>query len=196
MSTSYKNITGKRIALLAATEQPLFHSADLAVLLGIKNANTLRVTLHRLTCAEILHRIQRGLYSLLPPKKIDPILLGSACLHRFSYLTTESVLRDEGIILQSMDVTTFVSGVSRRFEVQGHRFVSRRLHARFLHNQQGIQRSRGILRATPERAIADMLYLDPWYHFDRPVNWARVRALQEKIGYPFTPHRYADPERT
>jgi len=178
--------------MLAATEQTLFHAGDLAVLLGIHNANTLRVTLHRLTEASVLHRIQRGLYSLIPPENIDPVLLGSACLHQFAYLTTESVLRDEGYILQSLDTLTFVSGVSRRFEILGHRVISRRLHARFLHNQEGIQRSGGVLRATAERAIADMLYFDPWYHFDHTIDWKTIRALQEKIGYPLTHHRYAD----
>lgn len=196
MSTSSKYISGRRIARLAATERRLFHTDDLAVLLGIQNPNTLRVTLSRLVRAGILHRVQRGLLSMLPLGKIDPAELGEACLHRFCTLTTESVLHDEGYILQSVDAVTFVSDVSRRFEILGHRFVSRRLHARFLQNLQGIGRGMGVLRATPERAIADMLYFDPWYHFDRPVPWARVRALQEEIGYPLTPHRYADSART
>lgn len=192
IGTSSKNISAKRIALLAATEQKLFHTNDLALLLTIESANTLRVTLHRLTRAGILHRIQRGLYSILPPEKIDPILIGSAVLHRSSYLTTESVLRDEGYILQSIDVITFASGVSRKFAVMGHRTISRRLHPRFLQNMSGIRRSGGVLRADPDRAIADMLYFDPWYHFDKPVDWDRVSALQKEIGYPLTSHRYAD----
>lgn len=155
--------------------------------------NTLRVTLHRLTDAGILHRVQRGLLSLLPPEKLDPIVLGSACLHRFCYLTTESVLRDEGYILQSVDAVTFASGVSRKFTVLGHRFISRRLHARFLHHPAGIQKMNGVLRATPQRAVADMLYFNPWYHFDTPVDWTQVKTLQQEIGYPLTPHRYAHP---
>lgn len=190
------NISAKRIAILASTEAPLFHTNDLALLLNIQSPNTLRVTLHRLTRAGILHRIRRGLYSILPPEKIDPLLIGSACLHRSSYLTTESVLRQEGYILQSVDAITFASSISRKFGVLGHRFISRRMHPRFLQNLQGITRSGGVLRATPERAIADMLYFDPWYHFDQPVHWGRIAALQKTIGYPLTPHRYVDPTRT
>ena len=193
MSTLSKNISGQRIALLARTGQSFFHTDDLAVLLKIRNANTLRVLLHRLTAAGILYRVQRGLYSILPPEKMDPTLLGSACLHRFAYLTTESVLRDEGYILQSGDAVTFVSDVSRRFDILGQRIISRRVHSRFLHNQEGVQWNGEIFRALPERAIADMLYFDPWYHFDRPVAWKKIRALQEHVGYPLTPQRYADP---
>lgn len=192
MSTSSSNISARRIALLAGTEQPLFHTGDLATLLGIRNRNTLRVTVHRLVRAGILHRIQRGILSILPPEKIDPVLLGIACLHRYAYLTTESVLRDEGFILQSVQAFTFVSGVSRRFDCAGHHFVSRRLHPRFLHHHEGIIQTGGIFRATLERAVADMLYFDPVYHFDHPVDWEKIRALQEQIGYPLTPHRYVD----
>jgi predicted transcriptional regulator of viral defense system len=181
------------MALLAATEQAVFHIGDLATILGIANENTLRVTLHRLVRDGILHRIRRGLFSTIPIGKIHPVVLGNACLHRYAYLSTESVLRDEGYIVQSVDTITFVSGVSRRFEVCGQRFVSRRLHARFLHNQEGIIESGCCFRAQPERAIADMLYFDPWYHFDRPVDWDAIRVLQQKIGYPLTPHRYVDP---
>ena len=192
MSTLYKNIAAQRIAQLAVTQQPLFHADDLATLLGIQNDNTLRVTLHRLVRAGILHRVWRGLYSILPIETIDPIQLGSACLHQFCYLTTESVLRDSGYILQSVDAVTFASGVSRKFAVRDHRFVSRRLHPRFLHNAAGIRKIDGVFRATPERAIADMLYFHPQYHFDHSVDWKRVRSLQQTIGYPLTPRRYAD----
>jgi hypothetical protein len=181
--------------LLVATGETIFHMNDLATVLGIDNKNTLRITLHRLVRDGILHRIRRGLYSLIPMKRIDPLTLGRACLHRYCYLSTESVLRHQGFILQSTDVVTLVSDVSRRFTIGGQRFVSRRIAARFLQNQSGIFSGGGSFTAVPERAIADMLYFDPWYHFDRPVDWTAVRALQKEIGYPLTPHRYADSPR-
>lgn len=192
MSTLSKNISACRVALLASTGRLLFHEGDLAALFGVTNANTVRVTLHRLAQAGVLHRIQRGLYSIVPPESIDPVTLGGALLHRFCYLTTESVLQREGYILQDIGAVTFVSAASLRRQILGHRIVSRRLHPRFLHNHCGLELCGGVLQATPERAIADMLYFDPWYHFDRPVDWARVAALQRAVGYPLTPHRHAD----
>lgn len=196
MSTSYRNISGRRIARISATQHTLFHTGDLAVLFGIEDKNTLRVTLSRLARAEILHRIHRGLYSILPPEKLPPELIGAASLHRFAYLTTESVLHEEGYILQSVNATTFASSVSRKFDVLGHRFISRRIHDRFLHNPLGVRKERGIFCATAERAIADMLYFNPKYHFDRPIDWKRICALQDAIGYPLTPSRYADSKRS
>lgn len=192
MSTLSKNISAQRIAQLIATGRTLFHEGDLAALFGVTNANTVRVTLHRLARAGVLHRVQRGLYSIVPPENIDPITLGIALLHRFCYLTTESVLMREGYILQAIDAVTFVSSASLRRQIFGHRIISRRLQPRFLHNHCGLELCGGVLQATPERAIADMLHFDPWYHFDRSVNWARVASLQRAVGYPLTPHRYAD----
>lgn len=192
MSILSKNITGNRIALLAKTGHAVFHVDDLALIFGIRRAHTLRVTISRYAQSGLLHRLQRGMYSLLPPEKIDPRAIGVAGLHRFCYVSTETVLHDEGFILQSMDAVTFVSGVSRRFVLFGHRFVSRRLQERYLHHPASIAEKNGILTASPERAIADLLFFDPWYHFDRPVAWDAVRALQQEIGYPLTPHRYVD----
>lgn len=192
MSTLSSNTSGKRLAKLAAAQQVLFHTDDLALMFDIHNENTLRVTLSRYGKEGILHRIKRGLYSIIPPEKIHPHILGAACLHRFCYLGAESVLRNDGYILQSMDAITFFSDVSRRFSMLEHRFVVRQLSDRFLHNQTGIKETDGIFVASPERAIADLLYIDPWYHFDRPIDWKKIFTMQREIGYPPTPHRYVD----
>jgi hypothetical protein len=39
--------------------------------------------------------------------------------------------------------------------------------------------------ATPERAVADMLYFNPHYHLDNPgaVDFKNVKLLQQEIGY-------------
>ena len=49
---------------------------------------------------------------------------------------------------------------------------------------EGINLHGQVYEATIERAIADMLYFNPFYHFDRPIDVKKVRAMQEKIGYP------------
>ncbi|MDD5054823.1 MAG: type IV toxin-antitoxin system AbiEi family antitoxin domain-containing protein [Candidatus Peribacteraceae bacterium] len=195
MSTLSKNVTAKRIASLAATGVTLFHTADLALLFGIRNPNTLRVTISRYLRSGLLYRVHRGLYSLRTPQEIDPVTLGAACLHRYCYLSTETVLASEGFILQNIDATTFVSGVSRRFTMSGHRYVSRRLKSEFLHHPAGISMVNGVLTASPLRALADLLSFDPHYHIDHPVPWDELRTLQQTIGYPLTPNRYVDSAR-
>jgi hypothetical protein len=44
---------------------------------------------------------------------------------------------------------------------------------------------KGIFMASTERAVADMLYFNPKYHFDIPesINFDTVKSIQKEIGY-------------
>lgn len=190
MSTLKSNITANRIALLAKTGERIFHTEDLANLWNIQNKNTLRVTLKRYIDNGLIYRIYRGFYSLIPIGEIDPVLIGTRALHRFCYLSTETVLRREGYILQSVDCFTFVSSKSLRLIIGGYVFKSRQLNEQYLYNPEGVLLSDGVKIATLERAICDMLYFNPNYHFDRPIDWRKIYSMQKNIGYPITPDRY------
>ena len=157
----------------------------------IDNPNTLRVLLSRFVALGLLQRIQRGLYILGPSEKIDSLRIATSMLHRYAYVSTETVLADAGMILQSIGVITIVSSVSRQWQTVGLSIRGRRLHERFLQHPAGIILQNGVYRAGVNRGIADMLYFDPWYAFDAPVVWKKVKAMQREIGYPLTPHRYA-----
>ena len=191
MSTGKINITASRIALLSAQDEQIFHAADLANLWLIYNKNTLYTLLKRYTQAGILYRLYKGLYSLLPFQKLDPLLLGAKALHQFCYVSTETVLYREGYISQKPTAFTFLSAQSLKFKIGPHQFVSRQLSEKFLYQAAGIVEIQNVRMATPVRAIADMLYLNPHYHFDKRVNWKKIKSLQQKIGYPLTPNRYA-----
>lgn len=195
MSTLKTNITAKRLALVANQKFSLFHFKDFANLWSITNANSLRRLLKRYCDSGVLYRVQRGLYSLISPEKIEPDVLGAKVLHRYCYLTMEWILYREGYISQHSYYYTYASDLSKHFELYGHLFLSRQLNPQFLMNDAGIIRtSVGILEATLERAIADMLYYNPHFYFDRDIDWVKVRAMQEKIGYPLTPYRYDSPQ--
>lgn len=190
MSTLKNNISAQRIALLAKKREVIFHINDLANLWGITDRNTLRVTLKRYADAELLHRIYRGFYALQPLAELDPVALGAKALHQFCYLSTETILWQEGFISQAPSMYTFMSGISKEFCIGPHRFKSRKLHDRYLFQPAGLIMQDGIKQATPERAIADMLYFNPLFHFDRPVQWKKIKKTQKETGYPLTPHRY------
>lgn len=190
MSTLKSNITANRIALLAKTGERIFHTEDLANLWSVQNKNTLRVTLKRYVDNGLIYRIYRGFYSLIPIGEIDPVLIGARALHRFCYLSTETILRHEGYILQSVDYFTFISSKSLGFIIDGHKFKSRQLDEKYLYNPEGILLKDGVKVATTERAICDILYFNPNYHFDRPIDWRKIRSMQKRIGYPLTTHRY------
>ena len=171
---------------MAEKDEKIFHIRDLANLWLITDKNTLRVTLKRYTDAGILHRVYRGLYTLLPPENCDPYQLGAHALHQHCYVSTESVLFQEGYISQKVYLYTFIGETPQRLRAGPFIYRCRKLAPKYLFQSEGIVQKNGVRTATVPRAIADILYYNPRFHFDRPVDWVKINALQKKIGYPLT----------
>jgi len=186
MSTGYDNITNNRFAKLAQMGEIVFHTADLANLWQIRNKNTLYTTLKRYTQKGLLFRIYRGFYSLKKIEQINPVFLGIKALNRFAYLSAESVLAKAGIISQVSSRITLISSISKKFSIKNNFYLVRKLDDKFLFNPAGIELKGGFYQATPERAVADLLYFNPRYFFDgaKIVNWKKVKEIQEELGYP------------
>ncbi len=176
-----KNNTNNRIALLSRMGEQVFHIDDLANIWKISNINTLHTTLKRYTKQGILYRIYRGFYSLLPLESIDPYLLGVKAIHSFSYISTETVLYQQGVISQSPQYISIISKLSKRFTIGDYHYYVRQLRDGFLFQDIGIFEKDGVRFATKERAIADLLYFNPKAFFDMrlQVNWQKVKKIQK-----------------
>ena len=182
----------QRFAQLAKLGAIVFHIGDLAVLWQIKDRNTLHTTLKRYVQQGLLVRIYRGLYSLKPIEQIDPFLLGVKALHKYAYISAETILAQAGIIQQIIGQITLVSSQSKRFSIGGNHYYSRKLADQFLYNPIGINEGYGVKKATMERAAADLLYFNPYANFDAEkfINWRKIKYIQKQIGYPLTTNRY------
>lgn len=185
MSTGYNNDASGRFADLARMGETVFHARDLANLWRIGNNNTLYTTLKRYVRRGLLFRIYKGLYSLKPAGEIDPLLLGAKALHRYGYVSTETILAEAGLIQQKIGWITFASSQSKKFSIGENNFWSRKLTDKFLFHPAGIVKKDGIFVATPERAVADLLYFNPRAFFDAAhlVDWKKVKKIQKEIGY-------------
>lgn len=183
----------KRFAELARMEEVVFHSDDLANLWHITKKNTLYTTLKRYVESGLLFRIYKGFYAIKPPAEIDPLLLGVKALHNYAYVSTETILAEEGIVQQEVPAITLISSKTKRFSVADHRYYSRKLNDKFLYQPNGILTTpNGVRKATRERAIADLLHFNHHAYIDaaRLIDWKKVRALQKDLGYSLTPKRY------
>ena len=174
-----------KLNILLKHPQNLFHTKDLALLWGIKNTNTLYTTIQRYVKKGILVRIQKGFYSKIPFEQLDPIRLGMAFLHSFCYLSAENILVKEGIIFQSVPRITLISNQSKKFKIRNYLYVSRQMKDEFLFNEAGIIEKNNIKQAVLERAVADILYYNPNYHFDASnlINWKKVKKIQKEVGF-------------
>lgn len=174
-----------RITELNRLNRKVFHTKDLAVIWGIEDRNLLYKTISRYLNRGILFHIYKGLYSTVPVSDLDTLELGTAIIHRFTYLSTETVLAQAGIITQVVYDQTFISDLSKRVQVGSWSFRYRQLKDAFLFNPTGIEKQRYGFRAIPERAVADLLYYNPRYHFDVPdlIDFDLVHSIQEEVGY-------------
>jgi hypothetical protein len=175
-----------RLSKLIQLDRKLFHTADLADIWGIANRNTLYMTITRYIDRGILHPVYKGLYSIVPLAQIDPLELGKAIINRYAYLSTETILWQAGIISHKIYDYTFVSSLSKYVVVSPWLFRFRQLKDKYLFNQAGIRDQNGVLMASLERAVADMLYFNPRYRFDDPqgIDFDEVSQIQEAIVYP------------
>jgi hypothetical protein len=180
-----------RINELLKLDRKIYHTNDLAILWDISNKNTLYTTIKRYVQKGVLIPVYKGLYSTLPLSQLDPLQLGKAVIHRYTYLTTESVLAQAGVIFQAVYAVTFVSNTSKKVSVGTMSFLFRQLKEQYLNNPTGISNQNGVFVATPERAAADMLYFNPRYHFDVPENidFKKVKSIQKEVGYPIKTRR-------
>ncbi|MBU3918624.1 hypothetical protein KKC63_01825 [Patescibacteria group bacterium] len=180
-----QDIKQSKLNLLLKSPKNLFHTQDLFLLWAIDSKNTLYTTIMRYVKKGVLIRIQKGLYSKTPLGQIDPVEIGMAFLHSFSYLSTETILSQVGVISQPIPYITLISNQSKKFKIKNHFYISRQMKNAFLFNEAGIIEKNNIKQATLERAVADMLYFSPKYHFDVPksIDWDKVKEIQKIIGY-------------
>lgn len=174
-----------KINSLLKQNQTLYHTNDLALIWNIKKLNTLYTTIKRYVKKGILIPIHKGYYSTIPIDQNDPIKLGISYLHNYAYLSCESVLIKNGIIFQTSSYIILVSDRSAKFTIDSYNYFVRQLSNRYLFQTIGIENDNGIYCAVPERAIADLMYFNPNYHFDnqKAINWLKVRQIQKEIGY-------------
>jgi predicted transcriptional regulator of viral defense system len=186
MKNKANNKKQARFAQIAKLGQTMFHTRDLGNLWNTPSDNTLYTLLKRYTQQGLLFRIYKGLYSIVPIEKLDPVQLGLKALHTYAYVSCEYVLAQHGIIQQHTPAITLVSNISRTFSLNGHHYKSRKLSDKHLYNTFGITKKNGIQTATLDRAVADMLYYNKNAYFDAQskINWDNVVTIQKQIGYP------------
>ena len=157
-----------KLDILLKQSQKIYHTDDLRILWGITKPATLHQTISRLIKKGVLIKIYKGFYSTIPISNLDPIERGFRLINRFCYLSTESVLAQNGVINQSPNKITFVSNISKKITVGKNVYLYRQMADKFLYNSDGISpQPNGVLVASVSRAKSDILYFQPNYYFDK-----------------------------
>ena len=170
---------------LIKTGKKLFHTGDLALIWKIDRPATLHMRVMRYVDRGMLYPIQRGLYSVVPFDKLDPLEVAVAINHGYCYLSTETILERNGVVNRRVNCLTFVARRSKMIVWQENRFIFRKLADKYLFQTVGIVQNEDFLVASLERAAADMKYFNPKFYFDTPnlINWDKVSQIQKEVGY-------------
>jgi predicted transcriptional regulator of viral defense system len=174
-----------KIKILLQRDQRIFTISDLALLWEIDNRNTLRKSIQRYVDREILFRIYKGLYSTLPLGELDKYELGCAVSGAFSYVSGESVLAKEGLIMQDIKKITLFGKKKKEVEIGGNVYLCRYLNDKYLLNRVEIDDQKGYAIASIERALADLRYINPKFFIDNDISidQEKVHKLSREIGY-------------
>lgn len=177
------NIKQNRFLTIAKLNELIFQVDDLARIWGVINRPNLLITLKRYADSGLIYRLYRGLYSLKKVEELDPLALGAKAINSHCYLSGETILAKHGVIFQQTNYLTFIGQKTKRFQIGSNKYYCRQLKDDFLYNDSGIIKTGQFNEASLERAVADILYFNPRYHFDNPgaINKIELKKIQRNV---------------
>jgi len=156
---------------LYKNSRTVFKIMDIALILDIEKATTLRKKLNYYVQTGKLLNPRRGFYAKEDYKPEELACL----LYPPTYISLEYVLQRAGVIFQYDSAITNVSYLTRETEIDNQSFRYRQIKGEILTNTAGIVLNKDNINiATPERAFLDILYLNKRFYFDN------LRALDKQ----------------
>jgi hypothetical protein len=174
---SGSNIQKRDVLFSIYNEQrTVFSLIDISMLVFENDKSKLSKKLNYYVKNQKLNNPRKGIYTKMNYSKEE-----LACrIFTPVYISLGYVLQKEGVIFQYDSSISSVSYLNRQLEVDGQKFIYRKIKDTVLSNTQGIeQQSNFINIASTERAFLDLLYLEPNYYFDNlnPLDVAKIRKL-------------------
>jgi predicted transcriptional regulator of viral defense system len=144
-------------------DEPIFESSIL--LAGNVDPKLIRIQLSRWKKAGKIYQLRRGLYSIAPPyqrQQPHPFLVANH-LQKASYVSLQSALSFYGLIPEVVNITTSVStGRPERLDTPLGTFEFRHIKTELLFGYRMTELGeQSALIATPEKALLDLIYLQP-----------------------------------
>jgi len=158
----------------------VFTIGDITSVIGVKDRQSIYSALNYAEKHGNIIRITKGIYAF--DENYSRLEFANK-FRRPSYISTYTVLQNSGVIFQPNSSIFVISNRSEIAEVDGQKYVYRKIKNLILLSPLGIEEKSGISIATPERAICDKIYLDGDEYFDnlRNIDWKLMRRLNAEI---------------
>jgi hypothetical protein len=170
--------------LLTTTDKTVFKLRDFANIWGYNEYDSLKKIVKYYVNNGELKRISKGYY-YIADKGFNQFEFANK-LRSSSYISFETVLRENNVIFQYDEVITLASGDTESFllEKPEMKFKFRKLKPSVLYNTDGIYEKDNYYIATKERALLDMLYINPKFQLDNlnDIDWEECIRLVEIYG--------------
>lgn len=144
-------------------DDPVFESSLLFA--GNVDPKLIRIQLSRWVKTGKIYQLRRGLYSIAPPYQKTPPhpFLVANHLQKASYVSLQSALSYYGLIPEVVNKITSVStGRPERLETPLGTYEFRHFKTEFLFGYQMVELGgQSAFVATPEKALLDLIYLQP-----------------------------------
>ena len=163
-----------------AKNQTVFTTVEIKQLCAIFNPVELYSALIYATNKGYLYRITRGMYALT--REYSRIEFANKWRNP-SYISLYTVLNKNGVIFQPYSDISIISNRSEVAEIDGQKYIYRKIKDEILLNSLGVLDSNNIYTAKSERAICDKLYLDGDEYFDnvREIDFSFMKEMNEKV---------------
>ncbi|MFA7300820.1 MAG: hypothetical protein WC069_00720 [Candidatus Shapirobacteria bacterium] len=160
--------------------QTVFSFSDLSHMVEGYTGPKLRSALKYAVQKGDIFRVSKGIYSL--SKDYSRLEFANKYIIP-SYISTYSVLQKNGVIFQPYSSIYIISNRSKEVEIDGQKYVYRKIKDSYLLNTFGVLNENGVQMASIERAICDKLYLDGIEYFDnlRNVDWNFMNQLNSQV---------------
>ncbi len=166
------------IAKIYGSPKTVFNTKDIALIWEETNKNNLKSKISYYVKNKDLIRLKNGVF--VKDKNYNRQELATS-IYTPSYISFETVLRENGIIFQHYD-TIFVAGeLSKNILVDGQKISFRKIKEVVIYNPLGIINKTNYSTAIRERAFLDMIYLFPQYYFDNlhSIDWQKCFEIAE-----------------
>lgn len=171
------------INLLHAVEnEPIFETGLL--LSGNVDSLDVRKQLSRWTASGKIYQLRRGLYGLAPPyRKVvpHPFLIANR-LQAGSYVSLQSALAHYGMIPELAPVTTSVTAAHpATYHTPLGLFDFRHIQVNWFRSYRRVDldNNQWVFLATPEKALLDLVYLQPGGDKEEDLRSLRLQALDQ-----------------
>jgi len=154
----------------------VFTTKDIALIWSIRDINNLKSKIAYYVKKGNLTRLRRGIFIKDKNYNLKELVTS---IYIPSYISFETVLREEGVIFQHHKAVFAASYLSREIKCDNKKIIYRKLKDEILLNNSGIIMNEKFNVASRERAFMDMIYLFTSYHFDNlsKIDWDKCFEL-------------------